>query len=105
MIFWPNIFRERSCFAKGQPVSSAPISPSIDGRRFGSRNSVPLNCGVSRHIADAMATAPTHGNTLDSVLPEDLSAALFCPAHRVTIAANQTLFLAGALGDGCYRVD
>jgi hypothetical protein len=52
-----------------------------------------------------MAAAPTHGNTLHSVLSEDLSAALFRQAHSVMLAANQTLFLAGAPADGCYRVD
>ena len=51
-----------------------------------------------------MATAPTHG-ALHSVLPQDLSAALFSQARIVSLAADQTLFLAGAPGDGCYRVD
>jgi CRP/FNR family transcriptional regulator, cyclic AMP receptor protein len=52
-----------------------------------------------------MAPPPTHGNTLHSVLPEDLSAALFRRARGVTLAAGQTLFLAGAPGDGVYRID
>jgi CRP-like cAMP-binding protein len=52
-----------------------------------------------------MATAPTHGNALHSVLPEDLPAALFSQARPVSLPATRTLFLAGAPGDGCYRVD
>jgi CRP/FNR family cyclic AMP-dependent transcriptional regulator len=39
-----------------------------------------------------------------SVLPADIVAALFAAAEPVTVARNQTLFLAGDPCDGCYRV-
>ncbi len=50
-----------------------------------------------------MASA-TH-DTLLSVLPGDLSAGLFRQSRTVQLAAEETLFLAGDPGDGCYRVD
>jgi CRP/FNR family transcriptional regulator, cyclic AMP receptor protein len=40
-----------------------------------------------------------------SALPAELSARLFDKARLVSIAASETLFLAGDTGDGCYRVD
>jgi CRP/FNR family cyclic AMP-dependent transcriptional regulator len=50
-----------------------------------------------------MASAPQ--DTLVSVLPAALSAGLFRRARTVELAANETLFLAGDVADGCYRVD
>jgi CRP/FNR family cyclic AMP-dependent transcriptional regulator len=49
--------------------------------------------------------ASTAHETLLSILPADLSAGLFQQARAVDLAANETLFLAGDPGDGCYRVD
>lgn len=40
-----------------------------------------------------------------SVLPTELSAALFAVARRHHLKADQTLFTAGDPGDGCYRVE
>jgi CRP-like cAMP-binding protein len=40
-----------------------------------------------------------------SVLPKQLSAALFVAARRQHLKADQTLFTAGDPGDGCYRVE
>lgn len=40
-----------------------------------------------------------------SVLPADLSAALFATARPHRLKADQTLFTAGDPGDGCYRVE
>ncbi len=40
-----------------------------------------------------------------SVLPKELSAALFAAARRQHLKADQTLFTAGDPGDGCYRVE
>jgi len=42
---------------------------------------------------------------LFSVFPEHLSAQLFASARRVTLTADQVLFLAGDPGDGCYRIE
>jgi CRP/FNR family transcriptional regulator, cyclic AMP receptor protein len=53
----------------------------------------------------AMArTYPTPENVL-SVLPQELSAALFAAARSHHLKADQTLFMAGDPGDGCYRVE
>jgi CRP/FNR family cyclic AMP-dependent transcriptional regulator len=43
--------------------------------------------------------------SLLSGLPEHLSANLFNAATPVKLAADETLFMAGDAGDGCYRVD
>ena len=40
-----------------------------------------------------------------SALPAELSARLFSKARPVSLSADETLFLAGDAGDGCYRVD
>jgi CRP/FNR family transcriptional regulator, cyclic AMP receptor protein len=44
-------------------------------------------------------------DNLLSVLPQDLSAALFATARPHRLKADQTLFVAGDPGDGCYRVE
>ncbi len=43
-------------------------------------------------------------NILDA-LPSELSRALFAKGRVLSLAADQTLFLAGDDGDGCYRVE
>ncbi|HEY2529060.1 MAG TPA: Crp/Fnr family transcriptional regulator [Xanthobacteraceae bacterium] len=43
--------------------------------------------------------------SLLSGLPEHLSASLFASARPVRLAADETLFVAGEAGDGCYRVE
>lgn len=40
-----------------------------------------------------------------SALPAELSARLYSKARTVSLGADETLFLAGDAGDGCYRVD
>jgi CRP-like cAMP-binding protein len=40
-----------------------------------------------------------------SDLPAELSRGLFAKAHPQSVAAEQTVFLAGDAGDGCYRVE
>jgi CRP/FNR family transcriptional regulator, cyclic AMP receptor protein len=40
-----------------------------------------------------------------SALPAEMSARLFSRARPVPLSADETLFLAGDAGDGCYRVD
>ena len=49
-------------------------------------------------------TFPTPENVL-SVLPQELAAALFAAARPHHLKADQTLFMAGDPGDGCYRVE
>ena len=43
-------------------------------------------------------------NILDA-LPAELSRGLFAKGHILSLDADQTLFLAGDEGDGCYRVE
>jgi CRP/FNR family cyclic AMP-dependent transcriptional regulator len=40
-----------------------------------------------------------------SALPAELSSRLFTKARMVSLSADETLFLAGDAGDGCYRVE
>jgi CRP/FNR family transcriptional regulator, cyclic AMP receptor protein len=40
-----------------------------------------------------------------SALPAELVSQLFAKARLVSLAADETLFMAGDAGDGCYRVD
>jgi CRP-like cAMP-binding protein len=44
-------------------------------------------------------------DTILDALPAELSREMFAKARRLPLAAEQTLFLAGDEGDGCYRVD
>ena len=48
--------------------------------------------------------SPRISNLLAS-LPEELQSSLFSKGRASTLAADQTLFLAGDAGDGCYRID
>lgn len=48
---------------------------------------------------------PSVPDNLLSVLPPDLSAALFATARPHRLKADQALFVAGDPGDGCYRVE
>jgi CRP/FNR family cyclic AMP-dependent transcriptional regulator len=43
--------------------------------------------------------------SLFAALPDDLANVLFGGARSVALAADQTLFLAGDAGNGCYRVE
>jgi CRP-like cAMP-binding protein len=47
---------------------------------------------------------PPPENILDA-LPNELSRGLFAKGRILSLAGGQTLFLAGAQGDGCYRVE
>src|SRR5437763_15737482 len=49
-------------------------------------------------------TSP-QSESLLAALPAELLEGLFANARTVSLAADQTLFLAGDEGDGCYRVD
>src|SRR5271165_5476821 len=44
-------------------------------------------------------------DTLLAALPTELSRGLFAKGRMQTLAADQTLFMAGDEGDGCYRVE
>jgi len=49
--------------------------------------------------------SPLRSTDLLSDLPERLSASLLANAKPVKLAADETLFLAGDPGDGCYRLE
>jgi CRP/FNR family transcriptional regulator, cyclic AMP receptor protein len=52
-----------------------------------------------------MAKPATTPSNILAAIPEELSQALFAKARMMTLAADQSLFLAGDEGDGCYRVE
>src|SRR5262245_7647595 len=52
-----------------------------------------------------MAKPVPRPESLLAALPTDLSQSLFAKARPVSLAASQTLFVAGEEGDGCYRVE
>src|SRR5215475_11658465 len=52
-----------------------------------------------------MAKAPPRPESLLAALPAEWSQSLFAKARPLSLKADQTLFVAGDEGDGCYRVD
>jgi CRP-like cAMP-binding protein len=52
-----------------------------------------------------MAKPPLPADNILASLPSELSRGLFAKGRTQTLAADQTLFMAGDEGDGCYRVD
>jgi CRP/FNR family cyclic AMP-dependent transcriptional regulator len=52
-----------------------------------------------------MAKPPSRPTDVFSALPAELSSRLFARARIVSLSADETLFLSGDTGDGCYLVD
>src|SRR6476619_6970393 len=52
-----------------------------------------------------MAKPPLRSESLLAALPTELSQSLFAKARPLSVKADQTLFVAGDEGDGCYRVE
>lgn len=52
-----------------------------------------------------MAKPAPRSDSLLAALPAELSQSLFAKARPVTLKADQTLFMVGDEGDGCYRVE
>jgi len=52
-----------------------------------------------------MSPPAPRSNDVLSALPAELSSRLFAKARTLSLAADETLFLAGDAGDGCYRVE
>src|SRR5262249_22927246 len=52
-----------------------------------------------------MAKPVPKPESLLAALPQELSQSLFAKARPVSLAASETLFVAGEEGDGCYRVE
>jgi CRP/FNR family transcriptional regulator, cyclic AMP receptor protein len=53
----------------------------------------------------AMAKPAPRSESLLAALPAELSQSLFAKARPLSLAADQTLFVTGEEGDGCYRVE
>jgi CRP-like cAMP-binding protein len=76
-------------------------------QRYGKRSCPPyaLSATFERESAMTKSTlAPAPDNIL-TALPTELSRGLFAKGRILSLAADQTLFLAGDEGDGCYRVE
>jgi CRP/FNR family cyclic AMP-dependent transcriptional regulator len=52
-----------------------------------------------------MTKAQPRPTDIISALPAELTTRLFAKARQLSLAADETLFLAGDDGDGCYRVE
>src|SRR5436853_214704 len=52
-----------------------------------------------------MSQSLPRSNDLLASLPPELFTGLFAKGRTISLAADQMLFLAGDVGDGCYRVD
>jgi CRP-like cAMP-binding protein len=52
-----------------------------------------------------MTKPPLRSGDVLSALPAELSSRLFVKARLISLTVDQTLFLAGDAGDGCYRVE
>src|SRR3954453_14714153 len=52
-----------------------------------------------------MAKPEILASSILDALPSELSRGLFAQGRSLSLAADQTLFLAGDEGDGCYRVE
>src|SRR5262245_13556643 len=52
-----------------------------------------------------MAKASPRSESLFAALPAELSQSLFAKARPLSVKADQTLFVTGDEGDGCYRVE
>ena len=52
-----------------------------------------------------MAKLTPRSESLLAALPTEFSQSLFAKARPLSLAADQTLFVAGEEGDGCYRVE
>jgi len=67
------------------------------------RSAAILRCAGPR--GDAMADSILPPENLFAAFPAELSRGLFEKAPMTTLAADETLFLAGDVGDACYRVE
>jgi CRP/FNR family transcriptional regulator, cyclic AMP receptor protein len=71
-------------------------------------NKIGLSClpGTgSSEVIDQQQSASPENQSLLSRLPDHLVTSLFSRATPVRLKTEEALFLAGDIGDGCYRVD
>src|SRR6266404_1399587 len=62
-------------------------------------------CRPVKEARVAMAKPALRTESFLVALPTELSQSLFARARPLSLVANQTLFVAGDEGDGCYRVE
>jgi CRP/FNR family transcriptional regulator, cyclic AMP receptor protein len=62
-------------------------------------------CRPVKQTRLAMAKSVPKPESLLAALPAELSQSLFAKARPLSLAADQTLFVTGDEGDGCYRVE
>src|SRR6266480_1848816 len=62
-------------------------------------------CRPVQQSRRAMAKSAPRPESLLAALPAELSQSLFAKARPLSLKADQTLFVAGDEGDGCYRVE
>src|SRR2546425_10880250 len=62
-------------------------------------------CRPAKRTRLPMAKPVPKPESLLAALPQELSHSLFAKARPVSLAASETLFVAGEEGDGCYRVE
>src|ERR1700681_3402335 len=62
---------------------------------------------LRRHgnLERAIMATPIPASSILDALPSEVSRGLFAQGRSVSLDAEQTLFLAGDKGDGCYRVE
>jgi CRP/FNR family transcriptional regulator, cyclic AMP receptor protein len=63
------------------------------------------SCRPGKQTRLAMAKSVPRPESLLATLPTELSHSLFAKARPLSLAASQTLFVAGDDGDGCYRIE
>src|SRR2546427_12182621 len=62
-------------------------------------------CRPAKRTRLPMAKPVPKPESLLAALPQELSHSLFAKARPVSLAASETLFVAGGEGDGCYRIE
>src|SRR5437870_5290225 len=75
-------------------------------RTVGCGDSFPWrSCRPVKQTRLPMAKPVPRPESLLAALPAELSHSLFAKARPVSLAASETLFVAGDEGDGCYRIE
>src|SRR5258708_9654731 len=81
------------------------LGPSRGDRSRRERAKMRLRVRPAERTRLPMAKPVPRPESLLAALPADLSQSLFAKARPVSLAASETLFVAGGGGGGCYRVD
>jgi CRP-like cAMP-binding protein len=74
-------------------------------QRYGKRSRPPYALLPPFERESAMTKSTLAPDNILTALPTELSRGLFAKGRILSLAADQTLFLAGDEGDGCYRIE